>query len=338
MERISERINWVDYCKAFAIFGVVLLHVHCDSVTTQLIDGFIMPLFFFISGWLFSYERNPKYSHFAYKRFRQLVIPYFWIGIISFLCWYFVLRHFGGNEHDGVEWHKPLIGLFAGIPKLVTANTPLWSLLAFFIVEIIYYPIGEKLRKGWIITLIFLVLLSGAYFIFPDYLESWPMMLGPSLGGLLFYSLGHQCRKIKWIGKYLLSPYSLVIWVAMLIYSSLENDRVDFYICQYNNFPLFLLSSISGTAIIIIISKLISKSLGSLKLIRFISETTLIVCGFHLLVFSLVKGVAYFLFGMDPDSLTDGLLHGILFALVSFFITLIICYIIRRYFRPLIDK
>lgn len=337
MERISHRINWVDYCKSFAIFFVVLLHVHCNGIATQLIDGFIMPLFFFISGWLFSYERNPDYRRFAYKRFRQLVVPYLWIGIVTYIFWYFLLRNFGSNENDGVQWFMPLVGLFTGIPKFITVNTPLWALISFFTVEMIYFPLGKLKIPLWVLPLVFFSVMTCTYFLFPSYLPYLPLALGPSMAGLFFYNLGNLSRNIKWVDKYLLNIKTILIWLAVLIYAALENDRVDFFICQFNNYLFFLLSSIAGSAIVIIVSKLIGK-IGSNTLIRFISETTLIVCGFHLLVFSFVKGIGYFIFGIDPESVNAGLLRGLIFAIISFAITLIIAYIIRRYFRALIDK
>jgi len=51
-----QRIKWIDYSKAFAIYCVVLLHLYCDPMLSKCINGFVMPLFFMMSGYLFSYD------------------------------------------------------------------------------------------------------------------------------------------------------------------------------------------------------------------------------------------------------------------------------------------
>ena len=90
-----KRIAWIDYGKSLAIFLVVLLHVNCNHEVVKVINGFIMPLFFLMSGYLFSIDRNPSYKVFVAKRFRQLMVPYLWISALAYAAWVTVLRHVG---------------------------------------------------------------------------------------------------------------------------------------------------------------------------------------------------------------------------------------------------
>lgn len=71
-----RRINWIDYAKAFAIYAVLVIHTHCDASVTKICNAIALPLFFFISGYLFSFEHHKTFRPFLYKRFRQLIIPY----------------------------------------------------------------------------------------------------------------------------------------------------------------------------------------------------------------------------------------------------------------------
>lgn len=86
-----KRIEWVDYAKVGAIFAVVMLHTYFSGSFTMYMNAFVMPFFFFISGFLFSYANNPDYGKFVKKRFRQLVIPYLWINILAYFfgCFFF---------------------------------------------------------------------------------------------------------------------------------------------------------------------------------------------------------------------------------------------------------
>ena len=60
-----KRIAWIDYGKSLAIFLVVLLHVNCNHEVVKVINGFIMPLFFLMSGYLFRIDRTPSYKVFV---------------------------------------------------------------------------------------------------------------------------------------------------------------------------------------------------------------------------------------------------------------------------------
>ena len=135
-----KHIIWIDYAKSIAIFLVVLLHTHCSETLAQVINSFIIPLFFMMSGYLFSYRRNPAYGPFIYKRFRQLVVPYLWIGALGYLAWLLVLRHYGSDAGSDQSWYEPLIGILGGFADLMTTDIPLWFLLSLFVVEAVSYP------------------------------------------------------------------------------------------------------------------------------------------------------------------------------------------------------
>ena len=104
-----KRLVWIDNAKAIGIFLVILAHTQIWGSVTDWISVFRMPLFFFLSGFLFSFKRNPNTGLFIKKRFRQIVLPYIFINIITYLFWLLVSRHYGvaGGEED-VAWYSPL--------------------------------------------------------------------------------------------------------------------------------------------------------------------------------------------------------------------------------------
>ena len=50
----STRIDWIDSLKGFGMLLVVLSHTAIDHDTNRILYAFHMPLFFLISGFLFS--------------------------------------------------------------------------------------------------------------------------------------------------------------------------------------------------------------------------------------------------------------------------------------------
>ena len=58
----GKRILWIDYAKSICIYLVLLGHAHASQPVTDFIYTFHMPLFFFLSGCLFSFEKHPNFK------------------------------------------------------------------------------------------------------------------------------------------------------------------------------------------------------------------------------------------------------------------------------------
>lgn len=86
-----KRNRYIDTVKAVGIFLVIL--GHHQTIFTQYIYSFHMPLFFFLSG-IFHKNYN-SYRNFFEKKIKLLIIPYFFFAITLFLFWLVIARHFG---------------------------------------------------------------------------------------------------------------------------------------------------------------------------------------------------------------------------------------------------
>lgn len=106
----GKRILWIDYAKSICIYLVLLGHAHASQPVTDFIYTFHMPLFFFLSGCLFSFEKHPNFKEFAIKRFKGLMVPYLWINLITYLFWLFAGRNFGEDATISTTWYSPIIG------------------------------------------------------------------------------------------------------------------------------------------------------------------------------------------------------------------------------------
>lgn len=335
-----ERIKWIDFTKSLMIFFVVLIHTHCNWDVVTTLKTVTMPMFFFMSGFLFSIKRNPTYSGFLYKRFRQLIVPYLWINFIAYFVWLFFLRKYGENVVDDIFWYKPLVGMALGIPPEFIHDVPLWSLLCFFLVEAVFYPIYKVIGNPLVISIIFFVIAGIDNYVFSNTMGGWPMCMAPLPASIAFYSLGYFMRFKGFSftrqehGNPILMISSLVVY---LVCSNL-NDRVSYFTGYFANYPLFVVSSFAGCVFFIQLCIMISDRVGELRIIKFISTGTLIICGFHLLMLALIKGMLLFVFKIEPNNLTDNLMGGIILAITAYALCLPIIYIVRTYFRPLVDK
>lgn len=81
----KERFLFIDILKGISILLVAYGHIIPGAIPsfTEYAGIFRMPLFFFVSGVLFSNERyKNNFKDFIYKRYKGLVIPYLYFSAI----------------------------------------------------------------------------------------------------------------------------------------------------------------------------------------------------------------------------------------------------------------
>ena len=58
-----------------------------------------------------------------------------------------------------MDWYIPVAGIFAGIPPLLVHDIPLWSLLSFFVVDVVFYPLYRFTKSSVVIAFAAFILL-----------------------------------------------------------------------------------------------------------------------------------------------------------------------------------
>ena len=118
---LRQRVRWIDFSKAICIYFVVLAHSlsHTDVneyTFRSFITIFVLPLFFFVSGYLYRIKENEKSIIFyIISNIKSLIIPYIFLNIIavclsfpSFIhhakssLYYFLIGH--GYAPAGAAW------------------------------------------------------------------------------------------------------------------------------------------------------------------------------------------------------------------------------------------
>ena len=159
---ISNRETYLDIAKGIGILLVVVGHCIPDAssvngisspimkIIFQVIYSFHMPLFFFISGFLFSASKDSfknKYKS-IYKKAKRLIVPYVFVG----LCYAplkLLLSQFANKPYNIHDLWKMLIG--------INPDGELWFLYALFIIIVIaiIFEGGYNSKTILMISLIF---------------------------------------------------------------------------------------------------------------------------------------------------------------------------------------
>jgi len=124
---------WLDVFKGLAIIAVVVNH-H-PALSTKLFNvvaSFAVPLFFFMSGYLF--KPDVSFNEHAHKRFNSLLKPYLFTLIIYSLV-YIIMR-----GTPSISWHLFWI-IYGNGPNLPKAMLHLWFLPSLFIVTLFVWAL-----------------------------------------------------------------------------------------------------------------------------------------------------------------------------------------------------
>ena len=73
-----SRISWIDMAKGYGTILVIYAHLGQGSLWTWMYS-FHLPLFFFLSGYVFSTKHN--FGNFILRKVKSIIVPYFCLGI-----------------------------------------------------------------------------------------------------------------------------------------------------------------------------------------------------------------------------------------------------------------
>lgn len=333
----NKRIACIDFAKIIGIYCVVLAHTQLDKQLQNWIYVFHMPLFFFISGFLFSYGRNKSFGSFVRKRLRQLMLPYAVINILTYVFWLFVGRHVGADSNSDIPIWQPIVGAVFCYGDLMIHNIPLWFLQCLFIIEVVYYRMftSNSARTRWILIGGWAIVGCINYMFNPIRL---PFSIGTVMTGIVFYAIGNEVRKLHLEANNILWAVAAIALVTII---ALANGRINMHKNYYGNFAMFVSGGLAGIYMMMWVSRLLAqwtRRLHIQNVIAYISDNTLYICGFHLMCLAFVKGILVYVFKADISMLTDTIVPNILFSIAGMAVCVGAIYLCQRLYRRFVSR
>ena len=343
MVAYNEREWWIDYAKAICIFLVVFIHLITSgyfkgvtySVNIHVLtlgEVFYMPLFFFVSGYLYK-DLNPKMA--IEKYFKRLIIPYFFFSFVGILV---IVLMQGYYKNLNIFIHSmgrllPALFITGTYSNLIAPNGPIWFLLALFMV-IISFSLMKTVFKEYKYIFIAIIGLNALLLI----LNAWDIKLiyfalNSAILGLIFFFTGHLSKKYN-IMKFFKNNYinvALVLGFFAITYLELVyNGGLAFRRGVSNGNIIFsYVGAFAGIIMIIAISSILSRF--KFKAIYLVSISTLIIM-------SLNEPLQNILVPLTKKSLLIGG-HNLLYmsAMSILFISIsVLVYIILNNYAPFI--
>lgn len=319
------KIRWVDILKGIGILLVVVGHTPINGDLKSYIYSFHMPLFFFISGFLYAPKKYPKAKNFVIARTKSLLIPYFSFSILAILL--FVFRLFIGNQKGTIPFKAIMNGLFLSRRNEIMYNVPIWFLTSLFTVTILYYFARKWINNDYLLAgfLIFLSVFS--YLNWNSLGTLLPWSFDGTLYYIIFYGVGSLIRENKNQVNQLVKNYTLYISLVLniiILYLKLTK-HLDNIIntLNFNPYIVQLFLGFNGVFAFIMVSKLIKKS----SILEFLGKNTLTIMSLHVpLAFLIMSKIIHKVLPAMPSNL-----YGFILTVSSvLFLVPIIIFINRK--------
>lgn len=325
MYKKENRIKWIDISKGIGIILVVLGHCNIPMNWAIIIYSFHMPLFFFLSGYLFSIKKYSSFNPFLVHKAKTILLPYFYFSFLSFL--YFAI-------HNQTEIIKPLIGIFYsnGINGWMPFNVALWFLTCLFMVEMASYFIVKNTVTKMIVILVILSIIGYIDSLFMPFRLPWGIDV--AFTATVFFCFGYIIRKIDAVKILLRHKFSYLlaslITLSIFVRTMIDNQyMVDMNYNKLNHFFDFYIPAICGIIIVIMISNFITSNLLS-----YIGENTLFVLVAHVPILLTIE------WGFNHYYILNShlVLRSIAVMCLTFILLLSILPLVNRYLPFLLGK
>ena len=328
MEQIKgkKRIEWVDILKGVAIICVIIGHRTWASygilpcALKIWIYSFHMPLFFFLSGFVFSIDKYENFKQFLINKIKTIIVPmvFFSIVISTFrYIYYGLLLHNASTEFVG--FIKKIILSLLLQERQQEYNSALWFLACLFVIQIILYGIIRFSKSVWhILGMILLCFTIGVIYVeLGGKLLPWE--IDTALISIVFVGLGYilkrQIHILDRVPTYAGIIFFAINFVLTYINYQITHEQVDLAINILGNPILFLVSALSAISGFVILFK----NIKSNKILEYIGKNSLIYYGLSDMMMFLPELLIYNVIHLEISEL------GELSVVISFGFAFIVC-------------
>lgn len=286
----EEHLEWLDVLKGLGIISVVW--GHSGSSYGYLMFMFHMPLFFFISGYLYKPRTDQSWLKNAAARSKHLLIPYiFYLSLITLMSLVLAMRT-GHPLSTAVNWTALLLG-----GSMLAGNyATFWFVTCLFVVQIGYDLLRRKIQARWLRFIIvagFYLLAHWESSFHQDVFVPWNADV--AMFAISFYALGNAFRIKKWLEEHrkrLVLITSAVVY-CVLFFSAYALHYIDFGLDlkhrQYYYFGSSVLTPLTITIILAGLSLLLTKWPVTRKILCSLGRASMPVMYLHLVVGNVIK-------------------------------------------------
>lgn len=371
------RFHWIDALKGFGIVLVVFAHHSLPVALDTYIFSFHMPLFFFISGFLFDFEKYAESAaNFVKGRLRSLIVPYFFFALLTFLLYFLLDTLFqpGVTNIDFFEFSALRSAYYILLVpgSLVSYNPPLWFLPCLFVTELLFYGFAKKCYREpkklilWLTASGVIGYLAARVigYLYTAYVPSaylpfrLPWNADVALSAVVFYGAGNLFRKYteseaKYGAGIVLEADSIfrtnffqikkffpeVFILLNLLYLGylLEFPTTDKVNMNVLKYGNFFSTYLFAFSGIFTFVYLFKK-IGSSRILEYYGRNSLIVLTLHFFIMDVLSSLIFLTLGIDLDVYYHNAGIALGLTVLNLLLLIPIIFLINNYFPFLLGK
>ena len=251
----SGRIQYLDIAKGIGIILMVMGHASFGEGFSHYIHGFHMPLFFFVSGLLFSFKADKSWGEVFSGKCRTILIPYAFFGLLTYGIW----AATRGGRVTGADLLTPLQRLFWNNSHGLAISGEFWFLSAMFFASLFFDGLFRFIGKPLLRTGLLIVLaLFGCLFRWKFDVElPWSLlsaMVGMGFMGIACFlrqnaEKGGFARRLFRLRGYEIAALALLSGILIFV-----NGPVNMRRSLYSIVPLFWFDAVVMSLVIVNLS------------------------------------------------------------------------------------
>ncbi|MDB4835410.1 acyltransferase family protein [Cyclobacteriaceae bacterium] len=266
---MGSRESWVDYAKSIGIMLIVFGHLPNTTTVVKFLWTFHVPLFFFISGYLFSEGRNT--SDVLKKTVLRLIIPYF----VMYISLELIDVLHGKVTVD--DFQQSMKAMFYGsntYPGFVRGQ--MWFFPSIISVSLLFFFVIRRFPYLYIIPL------AASIYIYSQGWVNMFLSVDLSLLGLNFYIAGYFCKKYDVVKLWQkMSKYTLFVSFVVLFFIVLDFAKSGNVWYGGDRYMFSYIGGVFGIMMVCVLAQLLSTSFKNNMAVRFVSDNTLMIMAFH---------------------------------------------------------
>lgn len=285
MKEDKKRLEFIDIAKGIGIMIVCFGHSGAEDIVMPWIGGFIVPLFFILSGYMYR-DKGISLKADFWNKTRKLLKPYLFFSVVLLI----IYKRFAWNDIVGVFYSRYCLYPFhspENIFFMQATNSPMWFLTAMLAAYPLFYLIIKNERQAPWIILAYIAITWGCTFL--PILLPWSLDIIPLMASYMY--LGVLLRRQK---RFLINPvwaYLLILVAFILIcpFNAKSNPSVrdfgDFFI-------IYIITGMLGAISMMWVSHHLEGKFLS-GLLAEIGRHTLVIFCLQIYVFHLMNRVFY---------------------------------------------
>ena len=331
---LRNSVNRIDYIDIFRAFGIILMvmgHLNFGGNFDHFIHAFHMPMFFFVSGFLYK-NNNITFGKFLCKKAKSLLIPYYAFGLLH-LAYSLVIE---GFSYDQIE----AIMLFPNNGNLPIAGA-LWILMALFFADIIYYWVSRITSKRIMRIVIITISFTGQV-VFAHFNIQLPFALNAAMVGVGLMHIGRTLRPFE--GQIIdLRLYQIIVFGSLTCLSIMQSGYINMRTGTYSNvFILFWVNAIAATIIGMNLAKKMKTILKDTSVNRYfqsVGRNSIVYVCLNQIVILLTSKVLKKCFSFFNISVNNTILKSGIILILSLLVLFLLSLLFKKtIFRVLIGR